>query len=513
MSNRSAAPPATPRPTPPATGQGEPLSADFLREVKAVVGAGQLDTGAEARASYAYDGSGREYLPAAVVYPRDRQEIAAIMRLASRYRVVVTPRGAGTGMAGGALAVAGGVVLALAGLNKILEIDPANRLAVVQPGVITAELQAAVAHHHLYYPPDPASRAFCTIGGNVACNAGGPAAVKYGVTGDYVLGLEAVLPDGRLLHTGVRTAKGVVGYDLTRLLVGSEGTLAIITAITLRLRPAPAGRQTLLLLCPDMHRAAALTGLILNHLTPSILEYLDPTALELVRDQLPAGILPGNGPAAGEQPRHDEQRAADQPPPQPPAAAPEQPPRHALLLLEFDGDPPAVAGQVQQLRHLLAPQPDIVVREAADQQAATELWAARRGISPAAFRLRPHKISEDVVVPGSRIPELVAHTETLAAEHRLPIFTFGHAGDGNIHVNIMLDRHDPQETTRGEAARAALYDQVLALGGTLSGEHGVGIGKATAAAAELDPTGLALMRQLKELFDPLNILNPGKLFP
>ena len=462
-------------------GAAQAVPAPFLAELAAIVGADQLSTAPEELATYAYDGSAREYPPAAVLFPADREEIAAVMRLASAHGVAVTPRGAGTGMAGGALAVQGGIILALARLNKIIEIDLANQIAVVQPGLITAELQAEVARHGLYYPPDPASRAFCTIGGNVACGAGGPAAVKYGVTRDYVLGLEAVLADGRIIRSGVRTAKGVVGYDLTRLLVGSEGTLAIISEITLRLLPAPADKRTMLLLCPDLHRAAALVTTILARLTPCTLEYLDHTALALVRDRLPAGLATEA--------------------------------RSALLLLEFDGEKGAVAGQVEQLRQLLAGEAGLILRAANDSAEATRLWAARKALSPAAFKLRPHKISEDVVVPRSRIPELVAHTEALAAEFTLPIFTFGHAGDGNIHVNIMLDRGNPEELRRGEAARSSLYQRVLELQGTLSGEHGVGIGKAAAISAELNPESLELMRQIKKLFDPQNILNPGKLFP
>ncbi len=500
-------------------GAAQTVPAQFWEQLAAIVGADQLSSAPEELATYAYDGSAREYPPAAVVFPADQEQIAAVMRLVSAHGVAVTPRGAGTGMAGGALAVQGGLILALARLNKIIEIDIANQIAVVQPGVITAELQAEVARHGLYYPPDPASRAFCTIGGNVACGAGGPAAVKYGVTRDYVLGLEAVLADGRIIRSGVRTAKGVVGYDLTRLLVGSEGTLAVISEITLRLLPAPAVKRTVLLLCPDLHRAAALVTTILARLTPCTLEYLDHTALALVRDRLPADLAELGGPPL---PCNQNSSAATATTTAAAATAKEVPlaagqglvpNKNALLLLEFDGDEPAVADQVEQLGQLLAGEEGVIMRQATDPATAARLWAARKALSPAAFKLRPHKISEDVVVPRSRIPELVAHTEALAAEFALPIFTFGHAGDGNIHVNIMLDRDKPEELRRGEAARDSLYHRVLKLQGTLSGEHGVGIAKAAAIAAELNPESLELMRQLKKLFDPQNILNPGKLFP
>ena len=460
----------------------------FLTELVARLGESQVDTAPEAQAAYAYDGSGREYPPAAVVFPRNSEEIAAVLRLASRYRVPVVPRGAGTGMTGGALAVRGGVVLALARLNKIIEIDTANQVAVVQPGVITGELQAAAARHGLYYPPDPASKAFCTIGGNVACCAGGPAAVKYGVTRDYVLGLEAVLADGQIIRTGVRTAKGVVGYDLTRLLVGSEGTLAVISEITLRLIPLPQSRRTFQLRCADLHRAAALVGVILARFTPCALEYLDHTALDLVRDVIV---------------QLDRQVGAP--------AYPEA--KEALLLVELDGDQVTVAARAEQLRALLAAESGVALQEAATPAEAEQLWAARKALSPAAFKLRPHKISDDVVVPRSLIPQLVAHIEELAAAHKLPVFTFGHAGDGNIHVNIMLDRANPREAEAAAEVRAAIQRRVLELNGTLSGEHGVGLSKAAAIAAELDPAGLELMRRIKKLFDPADILNPGKIFP
>lgn len=457
------------------------LNPAILDRLAAIVGPENLATSPEECACYAYDGTGQEFPPAAVAFPGSTEEISAIMRLASEYRLPVVPRGAGTGMSGGALAVAGGLVLACSRLNRIVEIDPINQVAVVEPGVITADLQAEVNRLGLAYPPDPASSKFCTVGGNVAECAGGPGAVKYGVTRDYVLGLEAVLASGEIIHTGVRTAKGVVGYDLTRLLVGSEGTLAIITRITLRLLPRPPARATLLLPCASIETATSLVATILRRHTPAMLEYLDATALDIVRPMLPDAL---------------------------PAAT------RALLLLELDGSEQGVAAQTASLRDFLAGQPGLLeLRTAATPAEAEVLWRARRAISPAAFNLRPHKLSEDVVVPKSRIPELVAFTEQLASRYHLPIFTFGHAGDGNIHVNIMLDRDQPTERAGAEAAKAALFAEVLRLNGTLSGEHGVGITKAPFIALEIDPPTLALMRAVKHAFDPLNILNPGKIFP
>lgn len=452
-----------------------------IHRLREIVGQDQVTTVPEELACYSYDGTGQVYPPAAVAFPGSSEEICRIMQLASATPFPVVPRGAGTGMSGGALPVAGGLVMVMSRLNRILEIDQNNQIGVVEPGVITGDLCNEAARLGLYYPPDPASLKFCTMGGNVAECAGGPSAVKYGVTRDYVLGLEAVLPDGRIIHTGVRTAKGVVGYDLTRLLVGSEGTLAVITKITVKLLPAPEARSTLLVLCSTMAEATGLVATILAHHTPCTLEYMDRTALAIVRDKLPFPLPEEAG---------------------------------ALLLIELDGHKDTVSLATGRLTEFLQTQPGIVQsRTAASPAEAQQLWAARRAISPAAFSLKPHKMSEDVVVPRSRLPQLVSCTEALSRDLGVVIFTFGHAGDGNIHVNIMLDRDVPQEVRQANTAKQLLFEEVLRLGGTLSGEHGVGLTKAPYLDMELDPPTLALMRQIKNLFDPLNILNPGKIFP
>ncbi|MBA3004771.1 MAG: FAD-binding protein [Desulfurivibrio sp.] len=452
-----------------------------IQKLRDIVGKDHVTTIPEELTCYSYDGTGQEYPPAAVAFPGSTEEICRIMQLASATPFPVVPRGAGTGMSGGALPVAGGLVLVMSRLNRILEIDRDNQVAVVEPGVINGDLRTEAGRHGLYYPPDPASMQFCTMGGNVAECAGGPSAVKYGVTRDYVLGLEAVLPDGSLIHTGVRTAKGVVGYDLTRLLVGSEGTLAIITRITVRLLPAPETRTTLLVLCRTMVEATTLVATILAHHTPCTLEYMDRTALSIVRDKLPFPFPEEAG---------------------------------ALLLIEFDGRQDIVPIATRQLTEFLQTQPGIILnRTAANSGEADQLWAARRAISPSSFSLKPHKMSEDVVVPRSRLPQLVSCTEKLSRELGITIFTFGHAGDGNIHVNIMLDRNIPQEVQQANTAKQLLFEEVLRLGGTLSGEHGIGLTKAPYLDMELDPPTLALMRRVKNLFDPQNILNPGKIFP
>ena len=454
---------------------------ETIQGLQAIVGADNLTQTAEELLCYSYDGTALEFPPAAVAFPGSAEEIGAIMRLANKLSFPVIPRGAGTGMTGGALAVRGGLVLALSRLNRILEIDVENQVAVVEPGVITGQFQEAVKQQGLFYPPDPASLKFCSLGGNVAECAGGPSAVKYGVTRDYILGLEVVLPDGRILATGVRTAKGVAGYDLTRLFVGSEGTLGVITKIIVSLRAAPQAKKTFLVECPSIERATGLVTGILATLRPCTLEYMDNTVIGMVSEALPFTL-------------------SDQ--------------TRALLLIEVDGEAAAVEQQAAALSDFLGDSPQVIAVHRASTPAEVEsLWTARRAVSPAAFSLKPHKTSEDVVVPRSRIPDLVDFTQQLNESLEVIIFTFGHAGDGNIHVNIMLDREKPEEIKQAETAKRQLFDKVLSLGGTLSGEHGIGITKAAFLPLELGDTGMAVMGSIKKLFDPNNILNPGKIFP
>ncbi len=456
------------------------MDKNTLKKLAKIVGPDHLTTTREDLLCYSYDGSGLEYLPAAVAFPGSTAEVSAVMKLASTAIFPVVPRGAGTGMTGGSLPIAGGLVMAMSRLDRIIEIDRANQVGVVEPGVITGNFQNEVSRAGLFYPPDPASHKFCTIGGNVGECAGGPRAVKYGVTRDYVLGLEAVLADGRIINTGVRTAKGVAGYDLTRLLVGSEGTLAIVTKIILRLLAKPTASTTFLLLFSSLRQATTMVSEILSHLTPCTMEYMDRTVLKVVADALPFQL-------------------------------PEK--TEALLLIELDGDQQVVEIQARELAKFLADKPGLLeIHQAKDQAAAEQLWAARRAISPSTFKLRPHKIGEDVVVPRTRIPDLVDFTEQLGAELDIIILTFGHAGDGNIHVNIMLDRNNPQELAAGQTAKERLFEKVIRMGGTITGEHGIGITKSAFLDHEIDSPTLAAMRAIKKALDPLNILNPGKIF-
>lgn len=420
-------------------------------------------------------------MPEAVVFPDTTEQISAIMKLASHYRFPVVPRGAGTGMTGGAIPVKGGVVMALSRMNRIVEIDTANQIAIVEPGVITAHLQREVKKVGLFYPPDPASLKFCTIGGNAGECAGGPSAVKYGVTKDFIMGLEVVLPSGEIITTGTRTEKGVTGYDLTRLFVGSEGTLGIITRLTCRLLALPEDKETYLISSSSLSAITGLVARILNNdITPCTLEYMDRTAIRVV-----SGFMTDPPPAGTE----------------------------AILLLELDGTKKEIEQLRDKLQHMLAKEPEFEVRRAASSDEVTQLWQARRSISPATFNLKPHKISEDVAVPRSRIPELVAYCEQLSKEFSLTILTFGHAGDGNIHVNIMLDKNDPAQLAAGEQAKERLFQFTISIDGTLSGEHGIGITKSKFLPLELNPATITVMKQIKTLFDPLNIMNPGKIFP
>jgi glycolate oxidase len=452
----------------------------IIQKLKKILGRDNLLTAAEECSCYGFDSSKQNFMPDAVALPSAPEQLSKLLKLASQYHFPVVARGAGSGMTGGALPVAGGLVIGFSRMNRILEIDRENMIAVVEPGVITGELQAALKPYGLMYPPDPASLKFCTLGGNAAECAGGPSAVKYGVTRDYIIGCRAVTATGEIITTGMRTEKGVTGYDLTHLLIGSEGTLAIFTSLTLRLLPLPEARETLLLLCTDMVDAVTLVAeLLRTDINPCTLEYMDQSAIAVVRDLITLPL--------------DEKI-------------------QALLLLELDGTAEEVAKRLHTLHRFLKNRSPQVLRAASESE-RTELWQARRAISPAAFKLKPDKISEDVVVPRSRIPELVAFTTALARELDLIILTFGHAGDGNIHVNIMLDRSDPDELEHGLHAKKRLFTKVMELGGTLSGEHGIGTTKAAFLPLEIDPPTMALMKKIKKLFDPNNILNPGKIFP
>ena len=450
--------------------------------LQALRGADRLQTDTEVCALYAGDDGPRRCLPAAVAFPSSHAEVAALVAAAYAHGVPLVARGAGSGNVGGALPVPGSVVVSFECMRRILEFNAAERLVVVEAGVPTAEIDALARGHGLFYPPDPGSAPYCHIGGNLAMNAAGPGAVKYGVTRDYVLGLRAVAGDGRTLVTGCRTTKGVVGYDLTRLLVGSEGTLALITEATLKLLPAPAAVGTLRVCYADAAAAcAAATRVMSAPVLPSALEFMDSTAIAAIQRAGAASDLP--------------------------AAT------RALLMVEADGDAAEVARALKIFRGTLAGPGLLELHQGEDADRIAALWRARRALSGAVKAMAPRKINEDVVVPVPQLATLVAAIERLAAEHRLLIVTFGHAGNGNLHVNLMVHPDDADEMRRAQACLAGLFKTVLDLGGTLSGEHGIGYEKREFVALELDRDTLAHMRAIKRVFDPKGILNPGKMFP
>jgi glycolate oxidase len=429
---------------------------------------------------YSYDATNRLFSPEAVVFPANTEEVSAVMRLANAEGFPVVPRGAGTGFTGGSLPIQGGVVLSTERMTRIISIDALNLTSEVEPGVVTWELQQAVEKQGLFYPPDPTSARFSTIGGNIGECAGGPHAVKYGVTRDYVMALEVVLPTGEIITTGTRTVKGVVGYDLTRLIVGSEGTLGIVTKAILKLLPKPAATSTLLAVFPTVVDAAgAVSGIIAARIVPATLEFMDGISIACVRE------------FAG-------------------SALPEA---EALLLIELDGDPEVIARQAGSVEKVCLENSSVDVRIATDKNEVKELWKARRALSASMFKVRPNKINEDVVVPRSEIPALIAGVRGISEKFKLPIACFGHAGDGNIHVNVMHDAADPVEADAAARAVTEAFELALSLGGTISGEHGVGTAKAPYLSMELSPESISLMEKIKRTFDPNGVLNPGKIFP
>lgn len=431
---------------------------------------------------YAADDGPRRCPPAAVVFPRCHEDVALIVGIANEHGLALVARGAGSGNVGGALPLPGSVVVSFECMRRILEFSPDERVIVVETGVTTADVEARARAHGLFYPPDPGSARYCRLGGNLAMNAAGPRAVKYGTTRDYVLGLRAVGGDGRELVTGCRTTKGVVGYDLTRLLVGSEGTLALMTEATLRLLPAPAHVATVRACYESAaHACDAIARVMTGAVVPSALEFMDSFAVAAI------------------------QRAG---------AAPDLPSAtRALLVIEADGEPVEVTRQIRLLEAVLAGSGMIEIKQAHDPADVAKLWRARRSLGRAVKSIAPLKINEDIVVPVPRLSALVTAIETLTHEYRLPIVSFGHAGNGNLHVNIMVHPDDDDEMTRAHACLARLFQVTLDLKGTLSGEHGIGWEKRDYVPLEIRAPTLALMRAIKRAFDPKGILNPGKMFP
>ena len=463
------------------TSSPTPLPPEALRELGSIAGTGGLLTDPADCWPYGYDNSRRQALPQAVLFIREAEQVAAVLALCNRLAIPVTARGRGTGTTGATVPDRGGIVLSFERMTRILRVDAANRLAVVEPGVLNETLQQELARQGFFWPPDPTSAAVCTVGGNLAYNAAGPRAVKYGTPRENTLGLKAVTGEGDSIRTGVSTTKGVVGYDLTRLIIGSEGTLALITEATLKLTPLAEAMRTLRATFDDIHAAAAAVAAIMAQpVTPCALELMDAAAIEMVRRFADPGLPAGTG---------------------------------ALLMIEVDGPAHCIEEAVQEVARAARVPGLRDIHAASDAAEVAALWNTRKALSPALRHVAPKKINEDVVVPVSRMGTFIDGLERLSRETGIRIVNFGHAGNGNIHVNLLANPDDPDELARAERCLDAVFALVIELEGTLSGEHGVGLEKRDFIGREVDPATLRLMRAIKRQFDPNNILNPGKSLP
>jgi len=430
---------------------------------------------------YGYDNSRKHAPPDAVVFALAHREVRDIVKLCHEHGIPLVARGRGTATTGAAIPLQRGIVLSLERMNRIVNVDAANRAMVVEPGVTNLAVQQAAAEHGFFWPPDPTSAAYCTVGGNLAVNAAGPHAVKYGSTRENTLGLRAVIGTGDEIRTGTYTTKGAVGYDLTRLLIGSEGTLAIITEATLKLTPLPQSRRLLRAIYSGVASAAqAISRIMAQPSTPCTLEFMDAAAIGMIRNYSRADLPHDAG---------------------------------ALLMIEADGPEVAMADMVAAIRDAASGDGCLGIQIANTREESEALWATRKALSPALRNLAPNKLNEDVVVPVSRLPDLIKGLGHLSEKYGIPIVNFGHAGNGNIHVNLMYDSQDPGQEANARPCLQAVFDLVIQLGGTLSGEHGIGREKRDYLALAIDPPTLALMRRIKAQFDPNGILNPGKIFP
>lgn len=455
------------------------ITAAIIRELEGIVGAENLLTSRASLLTYSYDATGQSYLPEVVILPSNTREVSEVVKLANKHKFPVIPRGAGSGFAGGSIPVKGGIVIHLSRFNRILEIDTENLIAVVEPCVVTGVFQEEVEKLGLFYPPDPASLKFSTIGGNASTGAGGPRAVKYGVTRDYIIGLEVVTPTGEIIRTGGKTAKRATGYDLTKLMVGSEGTLGIITQLIVKLIPLPEGKKTMTAFFKKAEDAAkSVSDIIKTRIVPTTLEFLDKNTLACVKGNLEAGIPEG---------------------------------AEAMLLIEIDGDPAILDKQAERVKGECTKNSAVEFHIARDKEEAASLWKARRGASPSMLKFWPGKISEDIVVPRNRIPEMIKRLDAISAKHNLTIASFGHAGDGNLHVNIRVHKSNMAEMKTTELAIEDIFKATIELEGAISGEHGIGISKAPYLKMQMTDAEIDVMKGIKKAMDPNNILNPGKI--
>lgn len=454
------------------------LPVDFVAQLNSTFPSDRFYTDPVDCYSYAYDNSRKIFPPDAVLFPLTEKEVQSIVLLCNQYEIPLIPRGRGTGTAGGSLPEQGGIALSLERMLEIITVDPANRVIVAEPGVLNQTIQDAAKPHGFFWPPDPSSAAYSSIGGNIATSAGGPHAVKYGTTRDHVLGIKAVTGAGDIIKTGCYTTKGVVGYDLTRLLIGSEGTLAVVTEATLKLTALPASVAGITAHFRDLGSCtSAIVQIMAQPQLPSALEFLDAGALNLIRGRDP-DLLPLDS--------------------------------QAMLMIEVDGSVNEIPDAITSI--LKACQSDGLI-DARQVEDTAALWKARKTLSPLLREVAPKKINEDVVVPVDKLPEFLTELARLGEHYQLANVNFGHAGNGNIHVNLLINPDNPDEVQRAEQCLDEIFDHVIQLNGTLSGEHGIGSEKRAFVNKEIDAVTMALMKNIKQLFDPKNILNPGKLFP
>ncbi len=452
-----------------------------MKQLEEFIPSNQIFTSIADRYSYSYDASFGTFLPDIVIQVKNKKEVSSILKLANQHQIPVYPRGQGTSLSGGPLPVKGGIVLDMSQWDSYLDVYPDDLIAVASPGVLTARINEAAGQYGLMYPPDPSSAHVSTIGGNLAENSGGPRGLKYGVTKDYVIGLEVVTPEGEIIKTGGRTIKNVTGYDLTKLIVGSEGTLGVITEVTLKLIPKPSATLTLMAVFDDLVLSGkAISNILTSGILPSKMEIMDQSSIMAVENYEPLGL-----PVEAE----------------------------AILLMELDGHPLAIAEEMKKVEKIFKQIGAVKVNIAGSETEAASYWRARKLVSPAIVKIKPTKVSEDATVPRSKIPDMFRRLKEIREKYNVHLVVFGHAGDGNLHPNIICDKRDEEEMIRVEKAVEEIFEAAIQLGGTLSGEHGIGTLKSPFMEMELGAAGLDMMKRIKQAWDPNNILNPGKIFP
>ncbi|UOQ44468.1 FAD-binding protein [Halobacillus salinarum] len=453
---------------------------EWIEELKDILPEKQVMTELSDRHSYSFDASFGEYLPEAVVQVKNKQQVIHVLKVANQFRIPVYPRGQGTCLSGGPLPVQGGIVLDISQWPPLIDVHADDLTVIVSPSALTADINNAAEEHGLMYAPDPSSAHVATIGGNLAENSGGPRGLKYGVTKDFVLGLEVVTPEGEVMKTGGQTIKNVTGFDLTKLIVGSEGALGVITEATLKLVPKPPAVQTILAVFDDVRKAGqAISKTLTSGILPSKMEFMDQACIQAVENFKPAGL-----------PVHAK----------------------ALVIIELDGHPETLAIEKKLVQEIMEKigATETVIPQTAEE--ANGIWQARKQVSPAIAQIKPTKVSEDATVPRSKIPDMMDRLQKIKEKYNVEVVVFGHAGDGNLHPNVLCDKRDQEEMGRVEKAVEEIFEAAIELGGTLSGEHGIGTMKAPFLESELGPVGVDMMRRIKNSWDPNGIMNPGKIF-